>query len=291
MKPIKQLSLIVSGVSLYFILTAAPASAHHAFASEYDASKPVMIRGTVTKLEWINPHAWIYIDAKRTDGRVDQWMIEAAGPNALASRGYTRDFLKLGMEVVVNGYLSKSGGFRMNARDLTVPGSQPFFIGSTGTGAPYDDVAATQNLQNAANDLRTARTQVAGAWWMNTPLMQRLGITDEQQSKIEKTFENHLQSILSTTASLEKEEAQLARLMDSDPIDQNAVYTQIDRVIQARSEVERINSVMTVEMRQYLTRTQWEQLPRTNLTTGATGRGGRTAVPVPPPPGGRGRGQ
>jgi Spy/CpxP family protein refolding chaperone len=287
-----QLSLIVTGMSVYLILTVTPVHAHHAFSAEYDANKPVTLRGTVTKLEWINPHAWIYIDSKKADGRVEQWMIETAGPSALMSRGYTRDFLKLGTEVVVNGYQSKSGALRVNARDLTVPGGQPLFVGSTGTGAPYDDAAAAlQSLQNAQTDLRTARTQVAGAWWMNNALMERLGITDEQKAKIERTFENHRQAIVSNTDALEKEEAQLARLLDAEPVDQNAVYTQIDRVVQARGEMERINSVMTLEMRQQLTRAQWDQLSRTNLTTGAAGRGGRTVVPVPAPVPGQRRGQ
>jgi Spy/CpxP family protein refolding chaperone len=281
-----QLSLIVTGMSLYLVLTVTPVHAHHAFSAEYDANKPVTLRGTVTKLEWINPHAWIYIDSRKADGRVEQWMIEAAGPSALMSRGYTRDFLKLGTEVVVNGYQSKSGALRVNARDLTVAGGQPLFVGSTGTGAPYDDAIGPQN------DTRAVRIQTSGgAWWMNTALMQLLGITDEQKAKIERTFENHRQAIVSSTDALEKEEAQLARLLDAEPVDQNAVYTQIDRVVQARGEMERINSVMTLEMRQHLTRAQWDQLSRTNFTTGAAGRGGRTVVPVPAPVPGQRRGQ
>jgi Spy/CpxP family protein refolding chaperone len=281
-----QLSLIVTGMSLYLILTVTPAYAHHAFSAEYDANKQIKLRGTVTKIDWINPHAWIYIDSKKTNGTVEQWMIETAGPSALQSRGYTRDFLKLGTEVVVNGYLSKSGAQRINARDLTLPEGQVLFVGSTGTGAPYDDAIAPQN------DLRVVRIQTAGgAWWMNTALMQLLGITDEQKAKIERTFENHRQAIVLSTAALEKEEAQLARLLDAETVDQNAVYTQIDRVVQARGEMERINSVMTLEMRQHLTRAQWEQLSRTNITTGAAGRGARTVVPVPPPVPGQRRGQ
>ena len=124
---------------------------------------------------------------------------------------------------------------------------------------------------------------------MNTALMQRLGITDDQKAKIERTFENHRQTILSTTDQLEKEEAVLARLLDAEPVDRNAVFTQIDRVTQARSEMERAGAVMTLEMREYLTRAQWEQLPRTNITIGATGLIKRTPATAPVPvPGKRG---
>src|SRR5262245_38456087 len=90
------ISLFMIGVGLYFILGATPAQAHHAFASLYDATKPVTLRGVVSKLEWVNPHVWIYINIKKNDGSVAQWMIEAASPNAFVSRGVTRDFLKLG---------------------------------------------------------------------------------------------------------------------------------------------------------------------------------------------------
>ena len=173
----------------------------------------------------------------------------------------------------------------MNARDLTLPDGQVLFLGSSGTGAPYDDASVPQNEPQ-----RVVRVQ-AGAWWMNTALMQRLGITDEQRAKIERTFDNHRQAILSTTALLEKEEAQLERLLNILPVDRNAVFSQIDRVIQARSEVERANALMTLEMREHLTRSQWEQLPRTNLTTDVPGRGARTVVPVPAPVPGQRRGQ
>jgi Spy/CpxP family protein refolding chaperone len=101
-----------------------------------------------------------------------------------------------------------------------------------------------------------------GAWWTNVALVTRLGLTDDQKAKIERAFENHRLDLESKTALLQKEEAQLTRLLESDPIDRNAVFTQIEHVIQARGELERTNSVMTLEMRGYLTRDQWLQLPR-----------------------------
>jgi Spy/CpxP family protein refolding chaperone len=277
--------MLLTGIGLCVILTAVPAHAHHAFAAEYDANKPLTLRGSITKVDWVNPHTWIYIDTKKSDGTTEQWGIEAASPSALTNRGYTRNSLSLGTQVVVNGYQSRNGALRANARDLTLPDGQILFLGSAATGAPYDDASILQN------EPKTVRTQVAGAWWMNTTLMQRLGITDEQRAKIEKTFDNHRQAIVSTTDLLEKEEAQLARLLDAEPIDRNAVFSQIDRVIQARSEMERANALMTLEMREYLTRSQWEQLPRTTLTISAAGPGGRAIVTVPPPVPGQRRGQ
>jgi TonB family protein len=112
---------------------------------------------------------------------------------------------------------------------------------------------------------------VSGAWWTNTALVQRLGLTDDQKAKIERAFENHRLSIVTNTATLEKEEAQLTRLLEAEPLDRNAVLTQIDRVVQARGEVERANSAMTLEMREYLTRAQWQQLqsPAQRLRVGA----------------------
>ena len=103
-------------------------------------------------------------------------------------------------------------------------------------------------------------TAMRGAWWTNNALVARLGLSDDQKSKIEKAFENHRQAIVTSTAGLEKEEAQLARLLGAETIDRNAVLSQIDRVMQARNEMERESSVMTLEMREYLTRAQWSQL-------------------------------
>ena len=274
----RRLFLTIIGIGLYVML-AVPTQAHHAFSAEYDAKKPVTLHGTVSKLVWINPHAWIYIDLKKNDGSVEQWGIETANPNALVGRGLTRDSLKLGMEVTVNGYQSRDGSLRADGRDLVLPNSQPVFIGSAGNGAPYDDASVAQDYKKAVSVQLS--TQVAGAWWMNTALMQRLGITDDQKAKIERTYENHRQAILSTTDQLEKEEATLARLLDTDPVDRNAVYAQIDRVTQARSEMERAGAIMTLEMREYLTRAQWEQLPRTTARP--------PALPIPPAAGRRGQ--
>ncbi len=133
-----KLSVILSGAALFLVVAVVPALAHHAFAAEFDSKKPVKLRGTVTKMEWINPHAWIHIDVKKQDGTVDEWMIEAGTPNTLLRRGFTRDSLKPGTEVLVDGYQSKDGSLRANGRDLTLPNGQILFLGAT-PGAPYEE--------------------------------------------------------------------------------------------------------------------------------------------------------
>ena len=125
-------------IGLGLLTAAVPVWAHHAFAAEFDAAKPVKFHGTVTKMEWINPHAWIHVDVKKDDGTVDEWMVEAGTPNTLLRRGFTRDSLKPGTEIVVDGYQSKDGSHRANGRDLTFVDGKKLFLGSSGTGAPYE---------------------------------------------------------------------------------------------------------------------------------------------------------
>jgi hypothetical protein len=125
---------IVGGLGL--LLTAAPAGAHHAFASEFDSTRPVKLQGTVTQMDWINPHAWIHIDVKGPDGKIEKWDIEGGAPNALLRRGWTKKSLPVGMEILVTGYAARDGANKANGRDITLPDGKRFFIGSEGTGAP-----------------------------------------------------------------------------------------------------------------------------------------------------------
>ena len=130
-------SLVLAGAAL-LLVAASPALAHHAFSAEFDATKPIKFKGTVTKMLWVNPHAWIYVDVKKPDGTVEEWMIETGTPNTLLRRGLTKESLANGTEIIVDGYQSKDGSRRANGRDLTLPNGQTLFLGSSGTGAPEE---------------------------------------------------------------------------------------------------------------------------------------------------------
>ena len=127
-KLIKSLGSI--GLSLGLSLSAAQASAHHAFAAEFDAEKPIKLAGTIAKTELINPHSWIHLDVTNADGTVTRWMIEGGPPNALFRRGFTEDSLPVGMDVIVEGFQARDGSTRANGRNITLAdGSNPF-VGS-----------------------------------------------------------------------------------------------------------------------------------------------------------------
>ena len=121
---------------------AARVTAHHSFAAEFDANQPVELRGTITKMEWINPHSWLHIDVKNADGTTTPWMIEGATPNTLLRRGFTRDAVKSGTEITIIGYRAKNGANRANGRDLILPDGSRLFMSSSGTGAPGDSEGA-----------------------------------------------------------------------------------------------------------------------------------------------------
>jgi len=130
--------LILLAFAAVTLASSMPARAHHAFAAEFDATKPVKVQGVIVRLEWTNPHSWIFVDAKGPDGQVQHWAFEGGGPGALIRRGFTKDYLKPGTAVVVEGFLAKGVAYRANARSITYPDGRTLFVGSSGTGAPKD---------------------------------------------------------------------------------------------------------------------------------------------------------
>lgn len=132
------LAVAVAGMGLFLAGFAVSVSAHHAFAAEFDANKPLNLKGMITKVEWVNPHIWIHVDVKKPDGSVESWAVEGGGPNVVFRRGFTKQSLAPGTEVVIDGYQAKNGSHRMNGRDVTLPNGQILFVGSSGTGAPYE---------------------------------------------------------------------------------------------------------------------------------------------------------
>jgi hypothetical protein len=126
-------SMFILGVGM--LVAAVPLAAHHSFAAEYDSTKPITLRGKVTKVEWVNPHGWIHLDVKGPDGKVVNWGIETGSPNALYRRGWKKDSLAIGTEIVCDGYRAKDGTPTVNGTDVTFPDGRKVYAGSSGDGA------------------------------------------------------------------------------------------------------------------------------------------------------------
>ena len=134
--------LFVVGVGL--LLVAEPALAHHSFAAEFDEKQPIRLVGTLTKMDWVNPHGWLYIDVTGPDGKMVTWAIEAGSPNSLLRRGLRKENFPIGSKVVVEGFRAKSGKPAANGRTVTFPDGTNFFLGSSGSGAPNDGAERSQ---------------------------------------------------------------------------------------------------------------------------------------------------
>lgn len=128
--------LVTATMAAALLLASVPALAHHSFAAEYDASKPVKLEGTVTKVEWANPHMWFYLDAKDETGATGKWQCEGGAPNALTRQGWNRNSLKPGDQITVEGFRAKDGTNTCNSRSVMTAEGKKLFAGSADDGAP-----------------------------------------------------------------------------------------------------------------------------------------------------------
>jgi Family of unknown function (DUF6152) len=150
----RTLTICLAGGAL-LVAISVPLVAHHAFGGEFDPNMPVLLKGAVVKVEWVNPHAWIHMETVKPDGakaceytpnaKCEEWMVEGGTPNTLLRRGVTRDSLKVGTQIVVDGYQARDHSqLRANGRNVTFPDGRKLFLGSSGTGAPTDGADPTE---------------------------------------------------------------------------------------------------------------------------------------------------
>lgn len=145
-----KLAVAVAGLAL--MIAAVPVVGHHAFSAEFDATRPLKLEGAVVKVEWINPHAWIHIEVAQEEGAKEVWSIEGGTPNTLFRRGFKKDSLMPGTDIVVDGYQAKDGSNKMNGRNLTLPNGDQLFLGSSGTGAPRDGADPREKTRKKPNE-------------------------------------------------------------------------------------------------------------------------------------------